>query len=96
DPATKKQIDLGQRLVEILKQPQFAPLPAANQVAVIYAISNGFANNVGVPDIRVWEEKFHSHMNKIHKHLLDKIGQGEWDDKIEKELKTACSDFTSS
>ncbi|MBI2050900.1 MAG: F0F1 ATP synthase subunit alpha [Parcubacteria group bacterium] len=95
DPETKKQIDLGQRLVEILKQPQFAPLPAANQVAVIYAISNGFANNVGVPDIRVWEEKFHSHMNKTHKHLLDKIGKGEWDDSIEGELKTACEDYAA-
>ncbi len=96
DPETKKQIDLGQRLVEILKQPQFQPMPVANQVAIIYAISNGFADKVAVPDIRVWEEKFHSHMNKTHKHLLDKMGKGEWDDGIEKELKTACEDYSKS
>ena len=96
DPATKKQIDLGQRLVEILKQPQFQPMPVANQVAIIYAISNGYANEVAVPDIKDWENKFHHYMNKSHKGLLAKIGKGEWDEKIEGELKTACSDFTSS
>jgi len=96
DPETKKQIDLGQRLVEILKQPQFRPMPVANQVAVIYAISNGYASSIAVPDIREWEDKFHDHMNKTHKHLLDKIAKGEWDEKIESELKTACVDYSNS
>ena len=95
DPATKKQIDLGQRLVEILKQPQFQPMNVANQVAVIYAISNGYANSIAVADIRDWEVKFQSHMNKTHKHLLDKIGKGEWDEKIESELKQACQDYAA-
>ncbi len=95
DPETKKQIDLGQRLVEILKQPQFQPMPVANQVAVIYAISNGYANSIAVADIRDWETKFHDHMNKTHKHLLDKIGKAEWDEKIESELKQACQDYAA-
>ena len=46
DPETKKQIDLGVRLVEVLKQPQYRPMPVAHQVAIIYAVSNGFANAV--------------------------------------------------
>ncbi|MDP1709555.1 MAG: F0F1 ATP synthase subunit alpha [Candidatus Komeilibacteria bacterium] len=93
DPETKKQIDLGQRLVEVLKQPQYQPMPVANQVAIIYAVSNGFANQVEVKDIQTWEAKFHKYMNKSHKGLLSKIGKGEWDDGIEKELKAACEEF---
>ena len=93
DPETKKQIDLGQRLVEVLKQPQYQPMPVANQVAIIYAVSNGFANAVEVKDIRAWEEKFHANINKHHKALLGKIGKGEWDEKIEGELKSACEDY---
>ncbi len=95
DPETKKQIDLGQRLVEILKQPQFSPMPVAHQVAVIYAISNGFANQVEVKDIRAWEDAFHEYMNKHHKALLGKIGKAEWDEKIESELKTACEEYAA-
>ncbi|OGY92127.1 MAG: hypothetical protein A3H70_02340 [Candidatus Komeilibacteria bacterium RIFCSPLOWO2_02_FULL_48_11] len=84
---------MGQRLVEVLKQPQYQPMPVANQVAIIYAVSNGFANAVEVKDIRAWEEKFHANINKHHKALLGKIGKGEWDEKIEGELKSACEDY---
>src|SRR3989339_722512 len=50
DPETKKQIDLGQSLVEILKQPQFQPMPVAHQIAIIFAVTNGFANAIEVKD----------------------------------------------
>ncbi|MFH1292094.1 MAG: F0F1 ATP synthase subunit alpha [bacterium] len=93
DPETKKQIDLGQRLVEILKQPQYQPVPVANQVAVIYAVSNSFASEVEVKNMQEWEIKFHNYFNKSKSLLLDKIGRGEWDDKIEDELKSACEEF---
>ncbi|MBI4385598.1 F0F1 ATP synthase subunit alpha, partial [Candidatus Parcubacteria bacterium] len=96
DPETKKQIDLGQRLAEVLKQPQFAPMPAEGQVAIIYAVSNGFANEVAVKDIRAWEDTFHKYMHTSHKGLLAKIGKAEWDEKIEAELKSACEDFHKS
>ncbi|MFH1789456.1 MAG: F0F1 ATP synthase subunit alpha [bacterium] len=93
DPETKKQIDLGQRLVEILKQPQYQPMPVANQVAVIYAVSNGYANNVEVAEMTEWETKFHEYINKSNRPLLNKISKGEWDGKIEKELKEMCEQF---
>jgi F-type H+-transporting ATPase subunit alpha len=79
DPETKKQIDLGQRLVEILKQPQYQPVPVANQVVVIYALNNGYASDVAVKDIRDWEAKLHDFMNKTKPGLLEKIGKGGWD-----------------
>jgi len=93
DPETKKQIDLGQRLVEILKQPQYQPLPVANQVAIIYAVSNGFADHIAPSDIPAYEAKFHDFMNKTKSALLEKISAGNWDEKIENELKEAVSDF---
>lgn len=91
DADTKKQIDLGQRLMEVLKQPQFEPMPVANQVAVLYAVTNGHANDVSVKDIKTWEAKLHSFLNRSKQALLTKIGAGEWDEKIETELKEAIT-----
>jgi F-type H+-transporting ATPase subunit alpha len=93
DADTKKQIDLGQRLVEILKQPQFAPMAVEHQVAIIYAISNGFANDVPVKEVRAWEDKFHAFLAKSKKALMSKIGEGKWDDAVETELKEAIAEF---
>lgn len=93
DPETKKQIDLGQRLVEILKQPQYQPVPVANQVVVIYALNNGYASDVAVKDIRDWEAKLHDFMNKTKPGLLEKIGKGGWDEAVEAELKEAIAEF---
>jgi F-type H+-transporting ATPase subunit alpha len=96
DPETKKQIDLGQRLVEILKQPQYQPMPVANQVAIIYAISNGYANDIEVKNISDWEQKLHDYLHKSKKAMLDKMTKGEWDEKIENELKEALETFKKS
>ncbi len=93
DAETKKQIDLGQRLVEILKQPQYQPMPVANQVAIIYAVSNGYCNDVPVKDIKAWEDKFQSFLGKSKTQLLQKIGGGAWDEATEKELKEAITEF---
>lgn len=93
DADTKKQIDLGQRLVEILKQPQYQPMPVANQVAIIYAVSNGYCNDVAVKDIKTWEDAFHNFMNKSKGALLEKIAAGTWDEVTENELKEAITEF---
>ncbi len=93
DAETKNQIDLGQRLVEVLKQPQYEPMSVAHQVAVIYAVSNGFTNHVAVKDIRQWENDFHAFLDTSKALLLEKIEAGEWNEEIEKELKEACGQF---
>ena len=93
DADTKKQINLGQRLVEILKQPQFEPMPVANQVAIIFAVSNGFADKVEVKNVREWEFKFHDFINRTKSALLDKMNGGAWDETIEKDLRSTCEDF---
>lgn len=93
DADTKKQIDLGQRLVEILKQPQYSPMSVEHQIAIIYAVSNGFANEVPVKDIKTWEDNFHTFLDKNKKGLLSQLGEGKWSEEIENDLKQAINEF---
>jgi len=58
DAATKKQLERGARTVEVLKQPQYAPMPVEQQVMIIYAVSNGFLDDVAVAQVRTWERDF--------------------------------------
>lgn len=93
DADTKKQIDLGQRLVEIMKQPQFAPMAVEHQTAIIYAVTNGMANDIAVKDMGAWEDKFHAFLKKSKKPLMDKLAKGSWDEAIEKDLKEAVEEY---
>jgi len=93
DPETKKQIDRGQRIAELLKQPQYSPMTVEDQIAVIYAVNNGYFDTVDVKDIRETEKKFLAFFNKSKRALLDKLAKGDWDDAVESELKSACSEF---
>ncbi len=93
DPETKKQIDLGQRMTELFKQTQYSPMPIAEQIASIYAVSNGYFNDVEVAKVGETEKKLLEFMNRSKKKLLDILTKGDWDDKIETELKSACEEF---
>jgi F-type H+-transporting ATPase subunit alpha len=93
DPETKSQIERGQRIAELLKQPQYSPVNVADQVAIIYAINNGYFDDVKVIDISKMEKKFIAFMNNSKKSLLDKIEGNQWDEKIEQSLKEACEEF---
>jgi F-type H+-transporting ATPase subunit alpha len=62
DAATKRQLDRGARTVEILKQPQYSPMPVEQQVMVIFAVANGFLDEVPVARVREWERGFLDHM----------------------------------
>ncbi len=93
DPETKKQIERGQRITELLKQPQYQPVAVEDQVVGIFAVNNGYFDDVAVKDISVAEKKLTDFMGKTKRTLLDKIAKGEWDEKIEAELKSACEEF---
>jgi F-type H+/Na+-transporting ATPase subunit alpha len=58
DAATKRQLDRGARTVEILKQGQYQPMPVEQQVMVIYAVTNGFVDDVPTAKVREWERGF--------------------------------------
>ena len=62
DAATKRQLDRGARTVEVLKQGQYQPMPVEQQVMIIYAVTNGFIDDVPVAQVREWERGFHAYM----------------------------------
>jgi F-type H+/Na+-transporting ATPase subunit alpha len=73
DAVTQRQLARGQRSVEVLKQPQYSPMPVENQVAIIYALTNGYLDDVDVPQIKVWERDFHIFLNANHPEILGDI-----------------------
>jgi F-type H+-transporting ATPase subunit alpha len=73
DPATKRQIDRGLRLTEILKQPQYQPMAVEMQVAVIWAATNGFVDDIPVDRVRSWESQFVEYLENAGQDLLGTI-----------------------
>ncbi|OFW01779.1 MAG: F0F1 ATP synthase subunit alpha, partial [Acidobacteria bacterium RIFCSPLOWO2_02_FULL_60_20] len=69
DKATQAQLARGQRLVELLKQDQYVPLPVAQQVLAIYAGTNGFVDDVAVDDIRRFEAELYRYVENSHPSL---------------------------
>jgi len=73
DPATQRQLDRGARTVEVLKQPQYRPMPVEQQVMIIFAVTNGFLDDVTVDAIRDWERGFHDFMAAQHPEIGEEI-----------------------
>ncbi|HKW40402.1 MAG TPA: F0F1 ATP synthase subunit alpha [Gemmatimonadales bacterium] len=73
DQATQKQLARGERVVEVLKQPQYHPMPVEQQVMVIFAVTNGFLDDVPVEAIREWEQGFRDYMTAEHRAIADEI-----------------------
>lgn len=92
DPTTKAQLERGARLVELLKQEQYAPMPVEFQVVSIYAVNNGYADKIPVSEIRVYEKALHQYLIANHKDLLDKVrSSGEIDKESDGKLKEICA-----
>ncbi|HWJ13857.1 MAG TPA: F0F1 ATP synthase subunit alpha [Gemmatimonadaceae bacterium] len=72
DAATRRQLDRGARTVEVLKQPQYQPMPVEQQVMIIYAVTNGLIDDVPVAQVRGWEKGFHEFMAKSY----PQVGEG--------------------
>ena len=94
DKASQAQLDRGNRLVEVLKQPQYQPVPVEKQVAIIYAVTNGHLDDVPVPHIRQWERDFISYLEAQHGPVLDGIRTKKaFDDDLTNRLKAAIAAF---
>lgn len=85
DEATKKQLERGKRVIEILKQGQYEPLPVGQQIAILYAVVNGLLDDVEVTKIKIFEKKFYDQI-KGKKVLAELVKEG-FTDKTEKELQ---------
>ena len=73
DSATQKQLSRGARIVEILKQPQYRPMPVEQQVLIIFAVTNGYLDDVDVAAVRAWEKSFLDYMAAQHPGVADEI-----------------------
>jgi F-type H+-transporting ATPase subunit alpha len=94
DAASRAQLDRGERLVELLKQPQYSPFPVERQVVSIWAGTTGQLDDVPVEDIRRFEDEFLDHVQRTQAGILDAIREtGDLSDDSVTALKDAIEDF---
>jgi F-type H+-transporting ATPase subunit alpha len=92
DPETKKAINRGKRVTELLKQNQYSPIEVSKQVCSIYAVNEGYLDEMEITEIKAWEERFYAFLERSKKTLLAEISK-DWNEKIEVELKEAIKEF---
>jgi F-type H+-transporting ATPase subunit alpha len=94
DAATKRQLDRGERLVEVMKQGQFAPLPVERQIVIIYAATNGHLDGLPVAAVQRFEQELHPFIEAKHPTLLSTIAaKRDLTDDVRAALDAALADF---
>jgi F-type H+-transporting ATPase subunit alpha len=94
DKATRAQLERGQRITEVLKQPQYVPMSLDKQVTILYAAINGYLDDVPVDKVTVFETNFHRFMEANHPEVGKTINKDkELSDKTEEALKKAIAEF---
>lgn len=92
DPDTKRTIERGKRTGEMLKQSNGAPLSVGLQVASIYAVNNGFVDEISVPEVVAWEKGLHVYMSASHNELVTTLAK-DWSEDLENALKEALTSY---
>ncbi|PLX78797.1 MAG: F0F1 ATP synthase subunit alpha [Desulfuromonas sp.] len=94
DAATQRQLNRGARLVEILKQGQYQPLPVSKQVLAIFAANNGYVDEYPVEEVQRYESEMIAYMETKQAQLLSDLDEKKAiDDDIEGRIKTALDEF---
>ena len=94
DKFTQQQLNRGQRLTELLKQPQFQPLTAAQQVAILFAGTQGLLDDVEVADVQAWERGYYPFLDSAHPDILTDIATKKaLDDDLRARLKSAIEEY---
>jgi F-type H+/Na+-transporting ATPase subunit alpha len=97
DKASQAQLDRGARVVEILKQKQYSPFPVEDQVVSIWAVSNGYLDDIPVEKVQEFEAGLLDHLHSRHSDLGDEIKEkGELGEDLEKRVRKAVEEFKSS
>ena len=97
DEATRKQLERGQRVTELMKQKQYAPMSIAQMGLSIYAVNEGQMDDVPLNKIQAFEAGLHAHMTNSYGALEKKIVEtGAWDKEIEAEFKKIISEFKTT
>ncbi len=97
DDATKAQLDHGERVTELMKQKQYAPQSIAEMGLLIYAVDNGYLNDVPVEKIGAYEEALLSYAKSEHGDLLDEVVKsGAWNDDIKSSFVALLDNFAKT
>jgi F-type H+-transporting ATPase subunit alpha len=94
DRSTRAQLERGLRIQEVLKQRQFEPVPLEQQVMIIYAVTNGYLDQVPVDKVSRWESEFYRFMQSSHPQIGETIiKEGSMSDELIEDLKKALDEF---
>jgi len=97
DEATRKQLERGQRVTELMKQKQYAPLSVAEMGLSLYAVNEGYIDDVDADKVVEFEAALHSHAHANAADLLDEINaSGAYNDDIQAKLKALMDDFKAN
>jgi F-type H+-transporting ATPase subunit alpha len=97
DKSTQAQLDRGMRLTELLKQGQYTPMSLSDQVAVLYAGTNGYLDKVPVSRVKEWQEAFLRAYNSQYSDIANAIGESKAvAPEVEEKLKNALKNFNST
>ena len=87
DQDTKRRLALGERIVEVLKQPRNSPIRAGAQVAIVYAVINGYLDSVPVDKVKKYEKRLYEKLDNEYLAWLERIESGSWEKSDIEELK---------
>ena len=97
DDATKAKLERGKRIVEVFKQPQFKPVSVPMQVVTLWAVQNGYFDDVDVDDLKATQESIGEYMTDRKAEIIKKISNsGKLDDALEAELKGALDEYKAA
>lgn len=95
DAATQRTIDRGRKNQEILKQPQYSPMPVDQQIAIIYASTKGFTDNLEVGKMKEFEESYLKEMTLQHAEILEELRAGKLTEEGQKTMKKVALEITT-
>ncbi len=97
DKSTQAQLHRGARLVEILKQPQYEPLPVSKQVLIIYTATAGHLDTIAIDAIARFERELYAHFDAQHADLMDELAKtGTLGDALQAKFDAAIKDFVAN
>ncbi|MFP4079894.1 MAG: F0F1 ATP synthase subunit alpha [Ectothiorhodospira sp.] len=97
DEATRRQLERGQRVMELMKQKQYAPLSIGEMAFSLYAAEEGYLDDVEVKKVEDFEAALHDYLRSSQRELLDKINEtGDFGDDIKSGMKAALDDFKAN
>ena len=97
DEATRRQLERGQRIMEVLKQPQYSPLSVAHQAVTLYAVDRGHMDDVELERVGDFTNALMAYMDSSRSSLIDQVNAApKWDDGVEKQFRDAVEDFKAN